>query len=321
MNEFNLKYKTILSIIIITINITLTANAQNEHQYFEAGKKYLEQKKYKNAVLNFTKTINENDHISDYYLQRGLAFWGLMDRQKGYDDFTSAIKYDYTSGEAYFYRAMIFMSEYMYLEAINDFDMLIKYPPNDSLLYLGYLKRGESKGSIMDYNGSLEDCNKFLQYDSCNREALNTIALAKNDLKQPEEALGFLYKSLKHYPGDTLTIANIGFINLSLERWDSAFKYLDLASKLKPKQAFTYSNLSFVKMKKGDLTGALKDVNYSLALDPENSWAYRNRGLIYGELKQNERSCEDFHMAVKKGFTERYGNEVRELIYSNCGKK
>ncbi len=295
--------------------------AQGTNQNYFEGKKYFQQKNYKKAVASFTKAIIEEDNVADYYLERGIAYVQLNDQQNAYDDLSKAIKYDYTRGEAYYHRGKILMINELFNEAINDFDMTIKYPPNDSLLYRGYLLRGESRSCVMNYTGAISDCEKFLEVDSTNRDALNTIALAKNDLKFPEESIKYLNKILTYFPGDTVAIVNMGFVNISLEKWDTAFKYLVMASKLSPKVPHVYSNLSYVKMKKGDLSGAMKDVNYSLNLDPNNSWAFKNRGLIYLEMKENDKACEEFQTALKKGFTDRYGNEVSDLIYENCNKK
>jgi regulator of sirC expression with transglutaminase-like and TPR domain len=74
-------------------------------------------------------------------------------------------------------------------------------------------------------------------------------------------------------------------------------------------------------MKLNDLKGALKDVNKAIELNPYNSYAFRNRALIYLTMKEKEKACEDLHAAVRKGFTEEFGYEVRDSIDNNCIKK
>ena len=312
-------------IIFITVFLAaksaVPAGAQNAERFFEDGNKYLAQKKYKDAVNSFSKAINENDHTAAYYLKRGIAHTYMKETQKSYNDLTSAIKYDYTLGEAYYFRALILAASSMHQDAVNDCDMLIKYPPGDSLLYMGYLLRGENRQYIRNYKGAFDDCLKYYQHDTSSVPALTSLALAKNDMNQPDSALGYLYKILAMHPTDSSALMNVGFINISLERWDTAYKYLEKATKTNPKEPYGFSNLSFVKMKKGDNKGAMRDVNYSLSLNADNSWAYRNRALIYMASGDTAKACDDLKTAIHKGYTDRYGNEVSDLIYKHCEKK
>jgi tetratricopeptide (TPR) repeat protein len=70
--------------------------------------------------------------------------------------------------------------------------------------------------------------------------------------------------------------------------------------------------------KLGRTKEALTDVNKSLKLDEANSYAYKNRALIYLEMKDTGKACEDLNKALELGFTEQYGNEVKELKIKHC---
>jgi tetratricopeptide (TPR) repeat protein len=300
--------------------VAFTASSQRAEKFFEEGNKYLAEKKYSSAVSSYSKAIKEKDNNPVFYLKRGIAYSNMKEIQKAYEDLTTAIKYDYTLGEAYLHRASIFMTSRMPQDAVNDLDMVIKYAPNDSIRFLGHLRRSSGRAEIRNYKGAFEDSKIYYDHDTTSRDALSNMAMAKNNLKASEEALGYLYKVLVMYPKDTIALMNLGFINISLERWDSAYKYLELALKANPREAYAYSNLSYVKMKKGDLDGALRDVNQSLALNSGNSWAYRNRALIYFELGENEKGCADLYTSIRKGFTDRYGDEVDNLLHKHCEK-
>ena len=73
-------------------------------------------------------------------------------------------------------------------------------------------------------------------------------------------------------------------------------------------------------MKLGKLQEALTHIRLSIQADPENSYAYKNLGEILLALELKSDACEAFRMAINKGFTDMYGNEVNELMAKHCKK-
>jgi len=118
-----------------------------------------------------------------------------------------------------------------------------------------------------------------------------------------------------------MALMNIGYVYQRMEKYDSAFIYLEKARILDPKNPYTLNNISYTQLKLDDLKGAMKSVNASLKTFPGNSYAYRNRALVYLAMSENEKACEDLYSAVKYGFTEQYGREVKDLIEENCTNK
>lgn len=106
----------------------------------------------------------------------------------------------------------------------------------------------------------------------------------------------------------------------SLEDFAQALAYdsTDHVVELNPNEVLCYSNRSFSRLKTGDLAGAMKDINISLSLYKTNSYAYKVRGLIYLEKNMNSAACQDFNEALRLGYTEEHGGEVRELIKEHC---
>ncbi|MBI9038287.1 MAG: tetratricopeptide repeat protein [Bacteroidales bacterium] len=82
--------------------------------------------------------------------------------------------------------------------------------------------------------------------------------------------------------------------------------------------AHAYSNMAFAKMKMKKYKEALDDIMFSLTLDSLNSYAYRNKALIFIALNNKHVACVDLQKAIELGYTEKYGNDVQELIDKNC---
>ena len=86
--------------------------------------------------------------------------------------------------------------------------------------------------------------------------------------------------------------------------------------KFYPTFAYAYDNRGFCKYKIGKLDAALKDINYALELDASNSYAYKYLGLIYSEIGDKAKAIEYLQIAKDLGYSEKYDNEVDELLES-----
>ena len=85
-----------------------------------------------------------------------------------------------------------------------------------------------------------------------------------------------------------------------------------------PDDAFMLNNRGYARLKAGDPKNALKDIERSIKLGPENSYAYRNLGLVHQALDNKDKACEAFETALKKGYTQRYGDDVKEIHKTYC---
>ena len=84
--------------------------------------------------------------------------------------------------------------------------------------------------------------------------------------------------------------------------------------------AFTYCNMAHAQMKLKNYKEALNNIKLSLSLDSINPYAYRNKALIFIELNNKHVACSDLHRAIEFGYTEKFGNDVLELIDKHCKK-
>ncbi len=293
---------------------------QNEEMKFQENK-LLEAGKFKDAVKYFSKAIATDNTKPVYYYKRALAYRGIKDIQQAHDDLTTAIKLDGTYALAYLERGILFSGAQMYSASINDLDMAVKYAKDDSILYHTMLIRSSVRLSIRNFSGAFEDSKAFYDHDTTSRDALVNMALSKLELNQHDEAVNFLQIIIDKEKNDTMALLNMGYVYIRMEKYDSALYYLNRTCQLDPKNAYALSNLSYAKLKEGRPRDGLIDINESLKYFPENSYAFRNRALIYLEINEKEKACMDLRTAVKKGFTEMYGNEVLNLIDENCKEK
>lgn len=129
-----------------------------------------------------------------------------------------------------------------------------------------------------------------------------------------DESAGILDSLLLEEPQNTFFLNNQGFNLLKHGQFEKAAPYFERAIEIDPTFAYSLNNLGFVKYKLGNTEEGLGLINQSLELDKSNSYAYRNKGLIYMEKGNKPDAISNFELALKYGFTEKFGHEVEQLL-------
>lgn len=97
-----------------------------------------------------------------------------------------------------------------------------------------------------------------------------------------------------------------------------AIKDYDRAIKLNPNYSFAFNNRGWSRYKMGDTEKAIKDIELAARKKAGNPLVSRNLGVIALETGAKT-ACGYFQQALKEGFTERYGDEVKDLVHEHCG--
>ncbi len=309
--------KALLLILMLYYSISY---AQSHDEKSKADELMM-QGKYTSAKAILDKLIKKDAKNDSLLTNRGICFYELHKIQDAYDDLTSAIAVNSKMAMAYLYRAKVFMSADEPHEAINDLNMAVRYAPDDSVKVWSLLVRSSAKLNVRQTEGGIEDSKAVLAIDSLNIGALNGLALALNQNGNHDEGLECLYKLWSIDSTLAFVPMNIGFIMISKNEFELAIEWINKAIKLDVKQPLTYNNRGYAKLKLGQVNEALIDINKSLSLYENNNYAYRNRALVYLEMKEIDKACADMQRSIDLGYTEEYGNEIKDLMHENCTKK
>lgn len=308
--------KNILFIIGFLICNNLWAQDGSELQ--AEAKLKIKEKKNKEALVLYNKTIDLNPSNPEYYLERSDVHFNLEKYEEGFSDINKAISINPAYFTAYLKRGHFFYLIREYDKAILDYSTALELADSDSLKNLTLIERSGAKAAKRDHAGAIKDCRMALEIDSLSIGALNNLAISLDEAGDKEEVLGILKKIIEIDPASFYPYMNIGYKLSLMGQYKESLQYFDKAIEIDPEQPYTYSNRGYSKLMLSDVNGALKDINKSIKLDPSNSYAYRNRGLVYQAQGKNKKACEEWETALKWGFATSYGNEVHELIKSNC---
>lgn len=312
-----MQVKNILFIVLINLSAFIQAQISDAQKAKEAYSK----KNYKEALKIYNKLVEnkEADYLDYYY--RANTNYELKKFQAAYEDFSASINLSGNFSESYLLRGAILVNSELIQDAINDFNMAIKYAKNDTVKTLAYISRAGAKLYTQNYNSAMKDCFDALKIDSVSsrcRGAYVNLSTCYGYLKESDKAVQLLKKVYLLDSNDVSTVSNLGYELSSQEKYQESLYYFDRALKLRPNDGFVLSNKSFSYLKLGKTNEAFDLIQKSIKNKPNNSFAYKNLGLIYLKKKEKDKACEAFQTALKKGFTDIYGSEVLDLVKTNC---
>ena len=97
-----------------------------------------------------------------------------------------------------------------------------------------------------------------------------------------------------------------------------AVQDFDRAIKLNPNYSYAFNNRGWSLYKLGDREKALDNIALAARKRSNNPYVYRNLGVIKLESGDKVGACAAFRTALEQGFTDLFGNEVKELVAANC---
>jgi len=136
------------------LNDVITANPGLPFPYAERGYQSLIKGEFNKAISDYSKAIELDPSIADYWINRGIAKEKLKNWTGAYDDYTRAIRMADKMEQAWLHRANLLYQRGKYSEAIKDYDVaLILNPYYGTAFYnrgLAEYRLGQSGKACLD---------------------------------------------------------------------------------------------------------------------------------------------------------------------------
>lgn len=307
-------------ILILLFVFSVSVHAQNHEKKMAKAVKLFENGKYQSAKEYLDKCIADDPAYAEYYWLRGICFQYLLNAPLALKDLDKAVLLHPDSSKYIVERALFYSHTLQYYKAAEDYKTAIPLQKNrtDSATVMAAL--AFNMRNMGDTLGSLTMFEHALALDSNNILILNDYALLLTNLEAYDKAIYYLTRITDIDSLNKSAIMNIGYVYGVKGEHAKSLPYLDRAIRMQPDDAFAYSNRGYAKLKLGDLNGASSDLNKSIELNPYNPYVYRNLGLLLLEQDEPDKACKAFETALFYKFSERYGNEVKELRKKHCTK-
>lgn len=312
--------KYVLSFLLIGISITSFGQLKTAQEYAEASYDFEAKEKYDLALENILKAILLDGSQLEYYMTKGRVLEEMNNMQAAYDSYSEAISVFPDEAEPYGSRARVLYYADQYEQSFDDYEIAMKLVKNDTLRYYLVINRSTVKAAVKDFQGAYDDLMNCYKWDSTEVGTIANLAAVCEEWGRPEERMIYLKKLVQLDTTFYDAYLPIGFDYQEKGNHQEAINCFNTILKYVPNDPYALNNRSLSRLALGDTKGAMEDVTASLKGDPENSYAYKNRGMIYLKMKKISKACEDFQLALDKGFTALYGDEVEKLQKEHCSK-
>lgn len=298
--------------------LSVLSFGQTKEDLYRQALAFSDEKAYDKALVQINRALRLDSTNLDYLLLKGNTLCSLKQFENALLAYTKMIALDPKSIIAYNQRGILLNSIREQDYAIHDFTTALRFETTDSVRLTLLVNRGAAEIGKRDFKAAYADFLEAYRIDSLNIAVLNNLATVCDEVGRGNETLSYLQRIIQIDPAFIGAYGNIGFKYQEMGDYKTAIRYFNKVLSLEPNEPLAFSNRAFNRYKLGDLDGALSDVNISIRLYPGNSYAYRTRALIQLARKQRTSACKDLNEALRLGFTQMYGEEVKELQFKNC---
>ena len=187
--------------------------------YFNRGNMMYAQDLYKEAILEYDKSIHIKPDYVGAYGNRGLAKYRLGQHFAAIADFDNVIQIKPDDIKAYNSRGVVKVDLGQYLAAIADFDKAVEIKPNDAN---AYNNRGYARGKQGQYLAAIPDFNKGIKIKPDDANIYYNRGNAKAGLGQYLAAIADFDKAIEIEPDDANAYYRRGYAKALLNRLSEA---------------------------------------------------------------------------------------------------
>jgi tetratricopeptide (TPR) repeat protein len=263
---------------LIDYEIVIRLDPENPNAYFKRGLLYHNQKKYKQAIADFSHLLTL-DHYED---TKAIIFKGIETNKGGDATFSSLETMDKMQGDIYNARASSYMVMNDLKNAMEDFDSAVSINANSAnfLVNRGLLHL-QNKDSVE----AESDFRKALELDDTHHVALYNLSLIAN--KTEKRKINNQIFSQGQY---AQAYSRRGYDKYMSGAHKSALNDYDSALVLRPNHGEDLMNRGLAKLKLNQTLGALKDFQTSINKDRNLIRNYVHLGNTYQAIKDYQQA-------------------------------
>jgi tetratricopeptide (TPR) repeat protein len=269
---------------------TLSVFGQSSKKFFKAGNEFVDNKKFDDAIVQFTSAIGLEPSNAEYYYTRGSSYESLKKFTEAYADYEKALVFKpkevtYVVAQGRVCNALGKYDEALVL--LNRASGMDKrnasiYP--QKVLTLMGLEKYDQALRVSDTAIIMKDDAINHYYRGLDYIKLNNDILGK---KEFESAI----KKEKSYVEPRIALADLLIRNNNPQE---AMNQINLILASDDKNAEAYIIRSEIYKKNLDYPSAINDVSKTILIDPTNPEYYLIRGKYYQEFNQHTSAIADF---------------------------
>ncbi len=289
-NEFKEEIEKMTERGAVSENERQEKNQLTAWDYWRQGTNFYDSMQYQDAIESYTKAIDVQKNVADFYCGRGDALAKLEKYNEAIYDYEKAIELEPENAVFYNNCGCAYANMNIHDKALEEYETAMELNPNEAILYCN---RGNVYSNLGSNDKAFNDYKKALKLDS----KCSSAYMGRGDLY---ELLGNNSKAIDEYskaimidPKDDVLYNNRGYLYLKLEDYDKAIEDLNKAIELNPNFAYPYKHYGIVLKKKGDYKAANDYLTTAISLNPNYKEAYLERAEVYRMMGEEEKAKAD----------------------------
>jgi tetratricopeptide (TPR) repeat protein len=214
------------------------------------------------------------------YLERGKKFLAQKDYSRAIIEFRNATRPIPKDAEPWYQLGMAALQAKQFQQAVAAFRQAVKLNPNHAGAQLRLAELLVTSHDPQILQEAVQKLDQVLAGDPNQADALDALALADLKLKKPEESVKLLQQALEKFPGHLRSSAALAALQFSQHDAESAEQTLKKAVAAAPKSpeaALALAQLYFLEQKKFD---AERELQRALSIDAGNVYALLSLGAL-----------------------------------------
>ena len=296
--------------------------------HFAQGLEFGLRGKYREAITEFSKAIEEDPDDVVAYTSLGVAFHRLGEDDRALSCYEAALKKDSKSAETHYFRANILYSQGYVREAIDSYTMAVGLKPE----LIEAHQKSSPQDRLADYSPSpseiyriakpahrILELNELLESNPQRADLIKERAAAYYRLWNYEEAIADYSSALALQPNDADALHLRGLAYEQIDQFEHARHDYQQAIAINPQLSNAYMNRAVTFGQMGSPRQAMDSLNEAIRLAHQNPDGYFNRAILYFQLGDFARAIEDFSNVIQLSPSDEAAYYWRGISHEEAG--
>jgi len=268
--------------------------SQNARQYMKAGKEFLKNAHYADAIVQFTKAIELSPTDGEAYLGRAEAYEKSEQLNEAAEDYVRAFSFRPKDETVAFNAGRLYYTLKKYRESAQWMDKVLQIKPKhpEAIDY-----KIKALYALRDYQKLTEACRAALalkenaEYAYLSGIALDSMGQGMQAQAKYQQAISLLNTYVDAY-------ISLAGLQLRMNQADAAMETINKALKIDPNSVESYIVRSRIYQSKLEYPSAINDLSKAILINPNNSNLYYMRAMYYKSFTQFQNAISDFNKVL-----------------------
>jgi len=274
------------------------APSRDANESFRRGNDLRLRSNYRQAIEEYNEAIRLDPKFINAYINRGLSYHRVGDRDRAHDDYSTAIRLDPDSKESsipYLNRAILWRERGNTERAFEDIEMSLLRDPKYGL---AHNTRGNLYLDRKDYDRAIASYSEAIAIDPKYAVAYANRGIAYSSNRNPQRAIEDFSTALGIDARNLSALTGRGAAYETQKEFERALKDYNDALRIDRTSVNAFLGRGRVNLVRKDFIAAYADFSDAARLDPKRGAAREGRGLVHESLGRREDALREFREAL-----------------------